>query len=29
VLAQAAAGLLWLPLVRRRIGAFGLRGTGR
>jgi hypothetical protein len=25
VLAQAAGGLLWLPMVRRWLGGFGLR----
>ena len=27
IAAQAAGALAWLPLVRRRIGGFGLRGT--
>jgi hypothetical protein len=26
ILAQAAGGLAWIPIVRRRIGGFGLRG---
>jgi hypothetical protein len=27
IAAQAAGALAWLPLVRRRIGGFGLRDT--
>jgi hypothetical protein len=29
ILAQAAGGLAWLPVVRRKVGGFGLRGTGQ
>jgi hypothetical protein len=29
VLAQAVGGVLWLPVIRRRIGAFGLGGRRR
>jgi hypothetical protein len=29
VVGQAASGLVWLPIVRRRIGSFGLHGTSR
>jgi hypothetical protein len=29
VLAQAAGGLVWLPLVRRRIGSWGPRRGSR
>ncbi len=25
IMAQAGGGLIWLPLIRRRIGGFGLR----
>ena len=25
IVAQAGGGLIWLPLIRRRIGGFGLR----
>jgi hypothetical protein len=25
VIAQAVGGVLWLPVIRRRIGGFGLR----
>lgn len=27
IMAQAAGGLIWLPVIRRRIGGFGLRRT--
>ena len=27
IMAQAGGGLIWLPLIRRRIGGFGLRRT--
>jgi hypothetical protein len=27
VLAQAAGGLAWIPIARRKIGSFGLRGN--
>ncbi|TAL06332.1 MAG: hypothetical protein EPO00_11310 [Chloroflexota bacterium] len=27
VMAQVGGGLIWLPLIRRRIGEFGLRGA--
>lgn len=29
ILAQAAGGLAWLPLVRRKLGGFGVRGDRR
>ena len=29
VLAQAVGGVLWLPVIRRRIGSFGVRGRRR
>jgi hypothetical protein len=29
IAAQAMGALAWLPIVRRRIGAFGLRGRRR
>jgi hypothetical protein len=29
IAAQAVGALVWLPLVRRRIGSFGLRAGGR
>ena len=29
VLAQAVGGVLWLPVIRRRIGSFGVGGRRR
>lgn len=29
VMAQAVGGVLWLPVIRRRIGGFGLRARQR
>ena len=29
VLAQAVGGVLWVPVIRRRIGSFGLGGRRR